>query len=139
MIMNEDLIISYCLVRVDAPDFNLGKACAQTNHCGTQMTEELKGKDDKALHKLYKQWQEDRTFGTCLTLAVNAAEMRVAVTVANMLGLHAGIVHDPTYPIRDGDNMIFAPVDTCAYIFGRKSDCSLIVGKFPLLHERYVK
>ena len=82
-----------------------------------------------------------RTFGTVLTLAVTAAEMRQAVSLAQLFGLHAGITHDPTYPVKlnDGGKTIYvtAPVDSCAYIFGRKSKCAPIVGQFDLLHERH--
>lgn len=136
-----DPIIAYVLVRVDAPDFNVGKACAQTHHCGTQMTEEILPKlaDDAELAALYRDWKEDRTFGTVLTLAVTAAEMRQTIALANLLGLHANTTHDPTYPIRNGDGMLTAPVDTCAYIFGRKSRCAPAVGRFDLLSDAKVE
>ncbi len=132
-----DPVIAYVLVRTDAPDFQWGKACAQAHHCGTQMTEELDS-SDVSLAEMYKEWQEDRTFGTVLTLGVTASEMRQAVSLARLLGIHSAVVHDPTYPIRDGDQYLTIPVDTCAYVFGRKSQCAPVVGAFELLHERMV-
>lgn len=134
----DDPVIAYVLVRVDAPDFNIGKACAQTHHCGTQMTEDLLRKEDTELETLYKEWQEDRTFGTVLTVAVNASELRQAVSLAQLMGLHSAITHDPTYPIRDGDKFILSPVDTCGYVFGRKSICHKVVGKFNLLSQKEI-
>jgi hypothetical protein len=137
-----DPVILYCLVRTDVPDFLWGKACAQTHHNGTQMTEELRAKNHPDLNELYTEWQEDRTFGTVLTLAVNAAEMRQAVNLAQLLGFHAGVTHDPTYPIfiRDGDQTKIAtlPVDTCGYVFGRKSELAPVLGQFDLLSERHI-
>ena len=65
--------------------------------------------------------------------------MRHALSYAKLIGLHANTIHDPTYPIRDGDQIITAPVDTCAYVFGRKSACAPVVGRFDLLSERQVE
>lgn len=83
-----------------------------------------------------------RTFGTKLTLAVTAGEMRQVVNMAQLLSFHAGITHDPTYPIfiRDGDRtqVTTLPVDTCAYVFGRKSQLAPILGRFDLLNERHI-
>lgn len=83
-----------------------------------------------------------RTFGTVLTLAVSAAEMRQSVSVAQIVGLHAGVTHDPTYPIfiEDGDRtqVVTAPVDSCAYVFGRKSACAPVLSQFDLLSERHI-
>jgi len=180
---DRDMVLCYVLVRIDAPDFNFGKACAQTHHNGTQMTEDYLKKNFPALNDLYDEWQVDipaemaafqasedlvsaqvrkadeevievltriatetrakadslrRTFGTVYTLAVTAAEMRQAVSLAQLHGLHAGITHDPTYPIRDGDRFTTAPVDTGAYVFGRKSACKPAVGTFDLLSDKHL-
>jgi hypothetical protein len=84
-----------------------------------------------------------RTFGTVLTLAVNAAEMRNAVNLAQVFSLHAGITHDPTYPIflKDGQRTIVttAPIDSCGYVFGRKSVIEPVLCQFDLLHERHFR
>jgi hypothetical protein len=84
-----------------------------------------------------------RTFGTVLTLAVNAAEMRNAVNLAQVFSLHAGITHDPTYPIflKDGERTIVttAPIDSCGYVFGRKSVIEPVLCQFDLLHERHFR
>ena len=130
--------IAYVLVRVDVPNFQMGKACAQTHHNGTEMTEDLIEKNFPDLNALYAEWKEDRKFGTVLTLACTAAQMRQAVNLAQLLGLHAKVTHDPTYPIQDGDRYTTAPIDSCAYIFGRKSKCQPVLGHLELLHERHV-
>ena len=83
-----------------------------------------------------------RTFGTVLTLAVTAAEMRQAVSLGQLLGLHAGITHDPTYPIflDDGGKtvVVTAAIDSCAYVFGRKSACAPVLNQFDLLSEKHI-
>lgn len=135
----DDPVICYVLVRTDTPGAaSIGRMCAQTHHNGTEMTEDLLEKDFPDLNKLYAEWKDDRKFGTVLTLAVTAAQMRQAVSLAQLLGLHSKVTHDPTYPIADGDRYTTAPVDSCAYIFGRKSSCQPVVGLFPLLHERHM-
>lgn len=133
----DDMVIAYVLMRQDVPDYLSGKAQAQSNHAGTHMVFKSIKKNDPALNALMNEWADEADgFGTCIVLSVTAPEMRQAVSLANLLGLHAGIVHDPTYPIRDGDRYNTLPIDTCAYVFGRKSECAPVVGKFPLLRDR---
>lgn len=138
----DDPLIAYCLVRTDVPNWMLGKACAQTHHNGCHMIFDAAQKNDKALNAELKEWMSVTTqgFGTALTLAVPyAVDMRNAVALAQIIGLHAGITHDPTYPVIDGDTVHLIPVDTCAYIFGRKSLCQRTIAKFNLLSERDVR
>lgn len=133
-----DPIMHYVLMRKDVPDYLSGKAQAQANHAGTKMVIDGYKKKDKALTALLDEWeQEGGGFGTCIVLEVDAPTMRQSVSMAELLGIHTGIVHDPSYPLRDGDKLAFLPVDTCAYLFGRKSDCFPVVGKFPLLKDEY--
>jgi hypothetical protein len=48
----------------------------------------------------------------------------------------AGVVHDPTYPIVDGDVVHHIPLDTCAYVFvpNKEKDefASMMLKRFPL-------
>jgi len=39
------------------------------------------------------------------------------VNIMKSLGYVAGVVHDPTYPLVDGEVVHHIPLDTCAYIF----------------------
>ena len=88
------------------------------------------------IERLANIWQNDTSqgFGTVLVLGVNETQMRTAVDIAEKLDYVAGVVHDPTYPLMDGDFCHFLPLDTCAYIFGDKNDPVLgaMVGCFPL-------
>jgi hypothetical protein len=87
---------------------------------------------------LYRAWETEthQGFGTVLVLAVDHEEMEQAVAVAKMAEFESGIVHDPTYPLQDGETCHFIPLDTCAYVFGDKEDPVLnaIVQNFEL-HE----
>lgn len=137
-----DPVICYVLVRVDAPDWNIGKFLAQVHHNGCELTETVFALNDPGVNALYAEWKEDRRFGTVLTMAVEAAEMRQFMSFATILGLHNAITHDPTYPMRyvDGGQTryVTAPVDTCGFVFGRKSECAKILGNKNLMSERDV-
>ena len=139
-----DPIMAYVLMRTDVPGYLSGKAMAQSNHAGTMMVFKayniLSEPDAVGVHPirdLMLEWEkEGGGFGTCIVLKVTGPEMRQAVSLAKLMGIHAGIVHDPSYPVFDGEKVQTIPLDTCAFVFGRKSDCSSIVGRFPLLRGK---
>ena len=157
--MTEAFPVLYILMRTDLASMNAGKGMAQASHASNAFVfAELKKmlsspwKSVKDFYKvfikgemkdasLFIQWVHSTTqgFGTVLVLGVNEIEMRTAVDVAASLGNVrepgvSGIVHDPTYPLVDGDFCHFLPLDTCGYIFGDKNDPMLgaVVGNFNL-------
>lgn len=134
MIEDADPCSIYVLMRKECiPDYRDGKSSAQSNHAGTAMAIRGYKQKNPELTALLDEWEaEGDGFGTCIVLEVSAAEMRQAVSLAQLMGIHAGIVHDPSYPMWDGEKTITIPLDTCAYVFGRKSVCSKVVGRFPL-------
>lgn len=135
----------YILMRNDLVSMNAGKAVAQGTHASNQMVFEankrsleistVRGEqsDGAKNWKLLDKWQNlANGFGTCICLAVNEEQMRAAVAGAKEAGLHAGITHDPSYPLKDGASLHLLPLDTCAYIFGKKGDCKPFT-RFPLM------
>lgn len=132
----------YILMRNDlesltGSNFNsVGKAVAQGSHAANQMVHDaiIKGKSNTALRDLLIEWSmEANGFGTCIVLSVNEEQMRQTIAKAQENGLHAGITHDPTYPLRDGQSFHLIPLDTCAYVFARKADAKPYVGSFSLM------
>ena len=138
--------VLYILMRSDLASMNAGKAMAQASHASNAFAFEAEYlyksvgskspvKDQLAV-SLYNTWRYEtkQGFGTVLVLGVNEVQMRTAVDIAEKIGYVSGIVHDPTYPLMDGDFCHFLPLDTCGYIFGDKNDPLLgaIVGNFPL-------
>lgn len=135
----------YVLMRNDLASLNAGKAVAQGTHASNQMVFEATIATDpmsqildsdraKALSSLIQKWSTvAHGFGTCIVKSVNEAEMREAVAAAKAAGLHAGITHDPSYPLRDGASFHLIPLDTCGYVFSKKADATPFVGKFPLM------
>jgi peptidyl-tRNA hydrolase len=130
---DNDLVL-YILMRTDLDSMNPGKAIAQGAHAANAFIEEHLR--DSGRLEIEASWREQTTqgFGTVITLSVCEAQMTSAVLFAKEQGLRSGIVHDPSYPIRDGVATHKIPLDTCGYIFGSHSDPKVIaiVGGFNL-------
>jgi peptidyl-tRNA hydrolase len=120
-------------MRSDCPDLGGGKAVAQGSHASNAMVFEGRNKASISLDQLIDEWQSQTAqgFGSCVTRICDNADMEQTVAFATLMGVHAGIVHDPTYPLRDGRKFHFLPVNTCAYVFGRKSVVDPLVMRFP--------
>jgi peptidyl-tRNA hydrolase len=134
--LTDDPMILYVLMRTDVPDFVPGKAMAQANHAGTQFIGRALSRSakDYGFEQQFLEWYgEARGFGTCIVLGVTHMQMITRTAIAHHLGLVADTIHDPTYPIRDGHLMQVIPVDTCAYVFGRKSRAGLALEGLKLL------
>jgi len=150
----EILPVLYILMRNDLASMNPGKAMAQAAHASNDfvsvytaiMTQPLESYPEEkrastAIEQLKMeialgQWtNQATTFGTVLTLAVNEKEMRQTIDIASTISrIFSGIVHDPTYPLVDGETVHYIPLDTCAYVFGDKNDpiMELLLSHFPL-------
>lgn len=109
----------YILMRTDVPTMNPGKAVAQGSHAANQCIHEARhaaGLDDlienspesmdrwqraRDLAEKVRTWEEQSGdgFGTCIVLGVNEETMRERVSRAKRAGIHAGITHDPSYPL----------------------------------------
>ena len=142
--------VLYILVRNDMESMNPGKAMAQASHASNAFIYDIKSKKARLCAEdhegemeefrtqiaLADLWENETSqgFGTVLTLAVDEAQMRAAAISAQEAGFTAAVVHDPTYPLIDGNTIHYLPLDTCAYIFGDKNDQLLatIVRNFPL-------
>ena len=130
--------VLYILMRTDLASMNPGKAMAQASHAGSTFVHNAEP-GYNVDEELFNAWQKEtpQGFGTVLVLGVTEVQMRTAVAVAESFGVDkfpCDIIHDPTYPLQDGDTTHFIPVDTCGYIFGDKEDPLLeaIIGKFEL-------
>ena len=130
--------VLYILMRTDMDSMNPGKAMAQASHASNAFVSNAEP-GYNVDEELFNAWQEStpQKFGTVLVLGVTEVQMRTAVEVAESFGVDkfpCDIIHDPTYPLQDGDTTHFIPVDTCGYIFGDKDDPVLqsIIGNFEL-------
>ena len=111
----------YVLMRTDLASMNPGKAVAHGAHAANQFDEAMKTIKNAELLQGYEDWKESAGyFGTTITLGVNAAQLEAHVKAVAAEGTHvvAGLVFDPTYPLRDGDFTHFIPLTTCGFVFG---------------------
>lgn len=111
----------YILMRTDMTSLNPGKAMAQAAHAAnafhaaaTDGEYPLAGFDDW----LGLQYAQPYNFGTTIVLAVTTErELREVIDGASEDGFEAGIIVDPSYPVRDGKVTHLLPVATCGYAF----------------------
>ena len=77
---------------------------------------------------LLAKWEKEtpQGYGTCIVLdAINEEEIKAAVYLAEDVGGCAGVVKDPSYPLKDGKVTHFLDIVTCAYVFGDANDPNL--------------
>ena len=157
--VNTDNLYLYVLVRTDLPSLGKGKACAHSAHAANLFSYDdfiqplRKGKEPDAS---VVAWHEAADgFGTTIALEVRDGQtMRDVVAAAKSMKFKAGVVTDPTYPYevdyeiyplinpevhtapavstRTG-KVCFRKEDSCAYVFGNKSDLSVLLARFGLL------
>jgi len=102
----------YILMRTDLDSMNPGKGMAQAAHAANMFAVRA------SLAPGYSEWAEQGfTFGTTLVMGVNEAQLYDVVESALRDDLYAAVIHDSSYPIRDGAVTHLIPLDTCGYVF----------------------
>jgi hypothetical protein len=138
----KDPIYLYIICRNDMESFTgtpdkpkTGLPCAQTGHAANQMVYQARKKNDPALNALLTTWENETGmgFGTEIVIGAHYSKIRQLVDQAKLLGFHASMVKDPEYPLKDGATYHFIPLETCAYIFGKKNELAKIMAGLDLL------
>jgi peptidyl-tRNA hydrolase len=144
--------VLYILMRNDLNSMNAGKGMAQASHASNAFVHHCDARIDEmnknfpaskinevqAFTSSVDEWKNStkQGFGTVLVLEAKMNEIYPVVEVFEKIGYVAGVVHDPTYPIVDGEVVHFIPLDTCAYVFvpNKEADqvASMLLKKFPL-------
>lgn len=143
----------YILMRTDLESMNPGKAVAQGAHAANQfvhVVEKMRNDIDGASIQgrpmdvfpeeyenieMYDYWAT-RTgdgFGTTICLDVDDNILHRVINAGESMGMIAGVTHDPSYPLRDGNVTHFLPLDTCGFIFGDKDELKILLGQFNLM------
>lgn len=143
----------YILMRRDMASLNPGKAVAQGSHAATKFLYHVnttaaavgpEHKDHPARQWMNRvnEWLGKRGFGTKICLAPGGPTpggkdeswiLETAVKRAVAKGYPAGLVKDPSYPLKDGSVTHLFPVVTCAYIFGDKEGLAEILEHMSLM------
>lgn len=119
----KDMPVLFILMRTDLASMNPGKAIIQGSHAANMAVYEAGGT------KFLKEWEEQAGgYGTGVSFDGGSYDRinEVLLKIEAQKFLHPqlndvfyGWLHDPTYPLRDGDVTHFIPLDTCAYVFCR--------------------
>lgn len=125
----------YIIMRSGLDSLNPGKACAQASHAANQMVFDARLSYEPALGEQLAEWENASGFGfgPCVVLSADYPTLTALVRNASAVGHHAAMVHDPSYPLRDGATTHHLPLDTCAYLFGPKGQLARFVKDLPLM------
>lgn len=141
----------YILMRSDLGSLNPGKMVAQGAHAANQFAFEMVrvrndinilkaeeaplDRDELRKLALFNQWETStpQGFGVTITLDVTGDILPLVVEAAQRMNLPAGVTHDPSYPLRDGQVTHLLPLDTCGFVFGDKPDLRVLLSQFDLL------
>ena len=132
--------VLYILMRSDLESMNPGKAVAQGVHAGHQFVNDMTVPPFGIPHHhakilgMYEIWKEETgIFGVTVTLDVDHFSLPSVVAFARKAGFLAGVTHDPSYPLKDGEYTHLLPLDTCGYVFGDKAELAPLLRQFGLL------
>lgn len=124
----------YILMRNDMDSLNPGKAVAQGAHAANLFDWAMDNVPQTArFQEMHNQWVESGGgFGVTLCISVNDRQLHQVVEFMTNAGYPSDIVHDPSYPLLDGETLFLIPVDTCGYVFGDKDELAAILRQFEL-------
>jgi peptidyl-tRNA hydrolase len=128
----DDLVIQYIIVRNDMNSMTPGRCAAQAAHAANQSVKSLK---EHGGNMIVDEWEKEteKGFGTTIVLQADYDQLKVLEKALMFDALDFGIVTDPEYHIEDGFTVHLFPVETCLWIFGRKSKIETYVEHLELL------
>ena len=121
MTMREPVL--YILMRTDMKSMNPGKGMAQAAHAQAAFTWKITHTEHlpQNVDFGYQRWceQTPQRFGTTIVLDGGDEKymLHIIDVVKQLDNVVAGVVHDPSYPVRDGRAMHHTPCNTCAFVF----------------------
>lgn len=157
----QDYLVLYALVRSDMASMRAGKGMAQCMHAQAMFDKfEIivplqHGREPRPMVMDWHNATPDG-FGTTLTLSIpDLATGEAVVEAASALGFPAGFVIDPTYPYHvdnevvslinpfrhtlpptssgPGKTVCFREEKTVGYVFGKKSELTVLLDRFGLV------
>jgi len=126
--------VLYLIMRNDLSSMNAGKLAAQASHgsnafvhhfhaymqdANAKPVSRVSLSDVEATNKAFYEWENatSQGFGTVLVLEAKMKDVYPVIDLFAKNDHIAGIIHDPTYPIVDGEIVHHIPLDTGAYVF----------------------
>ncbi len=115
--------ILYLIMRTDLDSLGPGKGMAQACHAYGAVKKVIRS--NLVLQQDFLAWmsQTEQEFGTTIVLGGTIHEIDTILYKAKHIkNMASGWVHDPTYPVSDGDIIHVLPMDTCGFVFGERRD-----------------
>lgn len=121
--------VLYIIVRTDMASMTPGRVAAQAAHAHGLMEAVFEKYDNTPIKHIWNNWKADRGFGTTIVLSdidnTNTREdledleylLREYNDGLDNVPVHISMVHDETYPIRDGVVTHYISVNTCLVVF----------------------
>lgn len=137
----------YVFARSDLDSLNPGKLAAQVAHAASMVAKNAYGCSENSIYRsAYKEWENSGGgFGTTIVLdahdltEIGFSDNGNCLVVSGELDksdpLMYGVVHDPSYPVRDGNYIHHVPLTTCFWAFEdpeKNSSFGRYVSKFNL-------
>ena len=123
----------YIIPRTDLASMTSGRAIAQCAHAANQFTRNVMDNRDKIAetiafenyHYSALNWhKEGDGFGTTIVVESGIKfkqdeffDLMIEEYKKTIPYIHAGIIVDPTYPIKDGNTVHYISIVTCAYVY----------------------
>ena len=137
--MGENDYVLCLLIRKDMDSLqHAGKMIAQGAHAANHAAAEIgKGIFGTPPMMIFSQWEKSTAqgFGTTLIFSgiidrrghrgLTLDDITKIVDFAKGHGVAAGVTHDPSYPLHDGNTVHAIPCDTCGWLFGAKDQLSI--------------
>jgi len=143
----EDFIMTavlYLIMRNDIDSMNSGKGMAQASHASNAFIKHCNkftlhsDENDREILSAISEWENatPQGFGTVLVLEAAMKDIKPTIDIFSKMNYIANIIHDPTYPLIDGEVVHYIPLDTCAYVFvpDKENDdiAKILLKRFPL-------
>jgi hypothetical protein len=143
--------VLYILMRKDMDSLNhMGKAIAQGAHAANHAAALIgSGAFGPRAMTDFRVWEKETAqgFGTVIVLGgvydhqvgvgIRLSDIKAVVEMAAAVGIAAGVTHDPSYPLQDGNVVHAFPCDTCGWLFGSKTQLAPLLKDF-ILHPNGV-
>ena len=127
----------FVIMRTDLESMSSGKMAAQACHGANACVKDIRDSGNKYMNDLLDVWEDSTPSGFGVTIIldggpmVDIVDLAVSMSLRNSDRISSGIIHDPSYPISDGDVTHLIPLNTCMYMFYDKNEHNLL-DRYPL-------
>jgi hypothetical protein len=117
--MNDiDPVIQYIIIRNDLASMTPGRAAAQAAHAANHCVKYLRKYGSNVF---VDEWEAETGNGFGTTIVLQASLPFIHLLRDSITDCRFHVITDPEYHLQDGEVTHLFPLETCMWIFGRKS------------------